>query len=236
MTLFKKALGGLFYLLGFFFFISGLYLQFSKTFLISETRVLLLFACVCGCFSIATLLLYSCFESVKKKQRIVRLFLIITFLYYILTVLNLLLFSIYFGRQNTSELSYSYYFHRYTNFIPFLTTRVLWEGWKNGQLALGYVLFNYIGNLAVFMPMGFFLPALFHKMKKFIWFFLTISITVIFLESMQFVLRVGSCDIDDLIFNVIGACILFFILKVPFIRKKLHTFHVISNTKLKSSQ
>ena len=72
---------------------------------------------------------------------------------------------------------------------------------------------NIFGNLLIFMPYGVFLPLIFKKQEKFKNFFITITLSVVAIELLQFITMSGSCDIDDLILNVIGAVIVFFIFK-----------------------
>ena len=45
---------------------------------------------------------------------------------------------------------------------------------------------------------------------------------VVLIEILQFVTMSGSCDIDDLILNVLGASIVYFIVKIKFIYKLIH--------------
>lgn len=63
---------------------------------------------------------------------------------------------------------------------------------------------NLAGNIGVFIPLGYFLPALFNlrRFMKFTWAFASI---IVVLELLQMVLHVGTADIDDLILNVIGG-------------------------------
>jgi len=66
---------------------------------------------------------------------------------------------------------------------------------------------NIVGNLLAFMPLGFYLPFFFKKMAEFKKFAITVSGLIILVELFQFILRVGSLDIDDYILNIIGAII-----------------------------
>lgn len=66
---------------------------------------------------------------------------------------------------------------------------------------------NLGGNVGMFIPLGFFLPRVFEKLRK-AWKTLLITGGIIFLvEVLQLFSLLGSCDVDDLILNVIGAAI-----------------------------
>lgn len=72
---------------------------------------------------------------------------------------------------------------------------------------LGPTLFmiNMIGNVAAFMPFGFFLPIISRRSKK--W-YNTVMFGFVFslmLETLQLVFKVGSFDVDDMLLNTLGA-------------------------------
>ena len=69
------------------------------------------------------------------------------------------------------------------------------------------------GNLIGFSPLGYFLPALFSKQRKFRAFIITVVPALVCLELAQLMTMRGSFDIDDIIFNTAGACLGFWILK-----------------------
>lgn len=64
--------------------------------------------------------------------------------------------------------------------------------------------YNLFGNIALFIPYGIFLPCLFKRLRK-LWKVLLIGVvTIVCVELLQFLTLRGSCDIDDLILNMIG--------------------------------
>ena len=66
---------------------------------------------------------------------------------------------------------------------------------------------NLAGNVAVFVPLGIFLPRLWRPMRK-IWLFLPALVLVIAaVEGIQYVTLLGVCDVDDLILNTAGGLI-----------------------------
>ncbi len=80
------------------------------------------------------------------------------------------------------------------------------------------VFINLIGNIAVFVPLGLLTPYLWKKLETFNRFLLYIVVLILAIELVQLFTLRGICDIDDLILNVLGACIGFAILRA--IRKK----------------
>ncbi len=71
------------------------------------------------------------------------------------------------------------------------------------------------GNLIGFSPLGFFLPSLFSKQRKFTAFIITVVLALMCLELAQLMTMRGSFDIDDIILNAAGACLGFWILRKP---------------------
>ncbi len=63
------------------------------------------------------------------------------------------------------------------------------------------------------MPFAFFLPQLYKLQRKPWIFILTVFAVVAVAEVMQYFIGCGACDIDDLILNVLGAIIAFFVFK-----------------------
>lgn len=66
---------------------------------------------------------------------------------------------------------------------------------------------NLLGNIAVFVPFGLILPILVNKLRSYWKLMLYFIPTVGVIELSQMLLRVGSCDVDDVILNVIGVWI-----------------------------
>jgi glycopeptide antibiotics resistance protein len=70
-----------------------------------------------------------------------------------------------------------------------------------------------VGNLVGFAPLGVFLPMLFARPRKFGAFLITVILALIGLELVQLLTMRGSFDIDDIILNTAGACFGFWILR-----------------------
>lgn len=64
---------------------------------------------------------------------------------------------------------------------------------------------NLLGNVVMFVPLGFFVPWIWQCWRKFLRHFLLMSGIILCVELSQYVLRLGTCDIDDLILNLVGT-------------------------------
>lgn len=66
---------------------------------------------------------------------------------------------------------------------------------------------NILGNVALFIPLGVFLPLLWRKMRKWWKTWLTTLVIMTGVEVLQLFTLTGSCDVDDLILNLLGAAL-----------------------------
>lgn len=91
---------------------------------------------------------------------------------------------------------------RPANFVPFKTILPYLLG-ENGLMIAGI---NLVGNIALLVPLGFFVPFVYRKItwKK----SLALAVASGFvIEGLQVVLHVGIFDIDDVILNALGVMI-----------------------------
>lgn len=130
-----------------------------------------------------------------------------------------LIYILFLSRGVMTHYSYVQYFRQFTNFIPFKTIIEYVQRYNDGFRNLSVL--NLLGNFFLFTPMGMLLPFVFSKLNCFWKVTLCVLGMVVFVEIAQGLLRVGSIDIDDVIFNVVGAMIGYGIIKIPFINKLL---------------
>ena len=107
------------------------------------------------------------------------------------------------------------YFKNHVNLIPFHTVLGYIKDY-NDNLNTIYLISNVYGNLILCMPFALFFPLLFKKQNKFINYFITIVLIVLGIELLQLITLSGCCDIDDVLLNTLGACIMFKILNLVF--------------------
>ena len=97
------------------------------------------------------------------------------------------------------------------NLRPFRTIRLFWgviasgggRAYDSGLVLAAYI--NIFGNVVMFVPLGFFLPRLFPRLRRFWRTLLCAAVLVAAVEAVQLFTRLGSCDIDDLLLNLCGV-------------------------------
>ncbi len=144
---------------------------------------------------------------------------------YLYLILNFTLLDKGMGRTDRLQYDRDYYLRWFVNLRPFQSIyEVYIKGFIHGYVRGYYILLNLLGNIFAFMPFAFFLPIFFRAQKRWYVFLPTMLLTVASVEALQFAFMVGSCDVDDLILNVGGTMILFFLLKIPKIQALTNRF------------
>ena len=64
---------------------------------------------------------------------------------------------------------------------------------------------NLAGNVFLFVPLGFFLPWIWEKWRRFWPHFLLMTAIILSVELTQLAADLGWCDVDDLILNLLGT-------------------------------
>lgn len=127
------------------------------------------------------------------------------FLGYMAFLVYLMFFSEAMGRTQGPRFSY--------NLVPFREIRRCLVHWR--ATGVSYVVINLVGNVAAFFPFGYLLPRLFRKAGGFFVMLFTTMLVSLGLEVCQFLCRVGSFDVDDIMLNTAGGllgygcCLLF---------------------------
>ncbi|WP_044877747.1 VanZ family protein [Paenibacillus sp. IHBB 10380] len=97
------------------------------------------------------------------------------------------------------------------NLMPFETISLYVR--HHNEVSTSTWFINLFGNVGVFVPFGLLLPILSKRLRSYMRLALLFVPCVIVLEFCQMVLRVGSFDIDDVILNLLGVWIGYFIVK-----------------------
>lgn len=108
------------------------------------------------------------------------------------------------------------------NLVPFHTITNYWEvvlRWKLTPLFFHCVI-NLVGNVVLFIPIGYFLPRLWTGMRHFGVFLITGTLSVTLVELLQLVTLRGCLDVDDLILNLYGMLAGYVIYAIMNNRKK----------------
>lgn len=135
-------------------------------------------------------------NPIQTKKKIVGW---IFFIAYLFVLVYFLFFAEAFGRSSHTS------FERGYNLIPFLEIRRFWIHRK--KLGFWSFLINIAGNVLAFVPFGFFHPIIGRYRGSFA---KTVAAGMVFsfsVEAIQFIINVGSFDIDDIILNTAGCTI-----------------------------
>ena len=134
-------------------------------------------------------------EKTEKKIRFwCRIFLGV----YLVLLVYFLVFSEEWGRVFLAGES------RY-NLIPLQEISRYLCHWE--QIGIGYVCLNLGGNVIGFIPFGALLPAVSRNPSGFLrTAFIGFELSLM-VELTQLTLKVGSCDVDDILLNTLGCCL-----------------------------
>lgn len=194
---------------------ANIYVETNDRFIVSVT------------FKIAFAVLFIIFWTLAYKSKRIspkrkRIYMFILFAYYIWILSNMLFFDIAFGRTGEySSLPFQFY-DSDINLIPFDTIKFYINGYKSGNIAKSLVFINLLGNLLAFAPMGVFLPSLFKCFRNFFSFSSFNFFIICCVEFLQYHTQIGSMDIDDLILNLCGAIIVWLIVQIKWIKRKMY--------------
>jgi glycopeptide antibiotics resistance protein len=106
--------------------------------------------------------------------------------------------------------------------VPFATIRIFIRNLSESENTdvIRHAIINLAGNVVMFVPLGFFIPAVSEKFRAF-WRTLAVSfLCIVTVEILQLFLLLGSCDTDDLILNIIGVTVGYLIFKIIWGEKK----------------
>ncbi|MGG9964141.1 VanZ family protein [Ferruginibacter sp. SUN106] len=128
-------------------------------------------------------------------------------------------------------------YHNYTvaegkrkaNFKPFATIKLFYE---SRRLNMEYKVSNLLGNILLFIPLGFLLPLLVKRFRNVFVILLTGFLLSLFYECTQLVTGIGVFDVDDMILNTTGTLIgiiIFYILKSLFPNKPQATNNIAAS-------
>jgi glycopeptide antibiotics resistance protein len=230
--MFKKIFSILFYIASIIFVGFYFLAEITPHLSLSEFGRLFLLCCSCLFLYFGGLLL----SKYLNNNNPMKINLWIFFVLYLILLITLTLFDPMWGRNghsfiNWSSEEFSFYINNSVNLIPFKTI-LSYIGAFDSLYSSRTILLNLLGNLIALMPMAFFLPLLFKRQDKFKNFVITSILIVIGIELTQFLTASGSCDIDDVILNTLGAIIMYFILQINSIKKIIGNIFLLQKNKL----
>lgn len=131
----------------------------------------------------------------KKNRKILHVFSWAAFGIYIIIMVYFLFFCEQLGRVPSD--TYHYNLKPFTEIKRYLN--------HISELGGFYVMLNLLGNVVCFVPLGFVLPVLTYRKWGIIKITFISFLASVFVEILQLVTKLGSCDIDDIIMNTLGG-------------------------------
>ena len=233
----NKVISIIFYILSMVFLLYYGYVELSSNIFMSTFGRLFLLCGSCLFLYLGALFL----SKYRKDNKAMKINLWIFFILFCGLLITLTLFDPMWGRNglsifNWSQADFSKYFNYYVessvNLIPFKTIIGYTKDIFTSLLDTSNIFANLLGNLICMMPFAFFIPMLFKKInnaKKFLLIILCITLGI---ELIQFITFSGSCDIDDVILNTLGALIMYRILNIKDIKNLIKNIFLLEKNKI----
>ena len=156
--------------------------------------------------SMALWIIYRLYNVVKNKRiNIAREIILFIFFVYFLFLLLLTIFQggrIEFSNQFNS---FMYREHGLLGIINVVPIKETINTFMHSETGMRNSLRNLIGNILVFMPLGFFIPLLFDKFNNLKKVLKVGCLSSLAIELSQLFVGSNVCDIDDVIYNTLGA-------------------------------
>ena len=177
----------------------------------------------------------------RKDNKAMKVNLWIFFVLYCGLLITLTLFDPMWGRNglsifNWTQADFSKYFNYYVessvNFIPFKTIIGYTKDIFTSLLDTSTIFVNLLGNLVCMMPFALFIPMLFKKINSTKKFLITILCITLGIELIQFITFSGSCDIDDIILNTLGAFIMYKILNIKDVKNLVRNIFLLEKNNI----
>ncbi len=132
----------------------------------------------------------------KNIKKIIKIGSQILFTIYLVILIYFLFFSEHYGRTIVST-EYKYNLQPFKEIHRFIKYR--------REIGFEGVVVNLLGNVLAFAPFGMVMPIISPRNRKFINILLLSFQLSLTIEIVQFFLRVGTFDVDDLLLNTVGG-------------------------------
>lgn len=145
------------------------------------------------------------------------------FVRFLFVIYGLLMLWLLFGRPQgwSDTLTYQQMLQQNMNLTPLLTIRNYWYVVRHGTdpVLLRHCIINLVGNVVLFIPIGYGMVRIWSRFRNFFLFLLTCAGAILLIEALQLFTLLGSFDVDDIILNLCGMTVGYF-LNLLFHRKK----------------
>ncbi len=160
-------------------------------------------------------------SSERAKKIIVRITMIFALVLYLVTFFGFLFLIKAYSNHDLFLFRYNKNWLRdaLPGMIPFKQTAKMIYGVFKNPSSFSRTVLDLGGNMMAYVPLAFFLPAMFKNMRRFDSFLPVVFFVSVATEIFQGMFGLGTCQIDDFILGVGCACIVFYILRRPKIIK-----------------
>ena len=166
-------------------------------------------------------------QTVQQKNRLGRRVVCLLGVLYVIVLCALLFlgrpqYAVWSSTMNGSErLMYN------ANLIPFRTIGGYARALLRGSINASIVVENVLGNALLFLPMGMLLPRLCRRMRKWLPFILCMLGMLCAVEMLQWLTYTGSMDVDDVLLNLLGACVGFALYRSRWVQRLCRKLYLV---------
>lgn len=229
----NKIISIIFYIMSMLFLSYYGFVELSSNMFMSEFGRLFL---LCG----SCLFLYFggfFLSKYRKDNKAMKVNLWVFFLLYCVLLITLTMFDPMWGRNGFNAFNWTkegldFYLDSSVNLIPFKTIIGYTKDIFTSLLDTSTIFFNLFGNIVCLMPLALFIPMLFKKVNNTKRFLISILCVTLGIELIQFITFTGSCDIDDVILNTLGAFIMYKILSIKDIKNLIKNIFLLEKNKI----
>lgn len=136
------------------------------------------------------------------------------FVRFLFLIYGIVMIWLLFGRPRgwVDGLTYKQMLQQSMNLTPLLTIRNYWYVVQHGTnpALLRHCIINLVGNVLLFIPIGYWIVRLWPRFRNFLLFFATCAGLILMVETLQLFTLLGSFDIDDVILNLVGMALGYF--------------------------
>jgi len=229
----KKAISIIIYLLAVVFLLTYVWAEIMPNLMLSETGRLFLLGGSCLFLYVGGLIK----SKAENNNKPMKINLWIFFILYLVLLITLTLFDPMWGRNgfnafNWTQEGLDIYLENSVNIVPFKTIIGYAKKIFTSLLSTSTIFLNLFGNIVCLMPLALFIPMLFKKIDNTKKFLISILCVTLGIELIQFITYTGSCDIDDIILNTLGAFIMYKILNIKDVNNLVRNILLLEKNKV----
>lgn len=233
----KKVIAIIFYVIAIFFLLVYGVAEILPHLSLSETGRLFLLCGSCLFLFIGGVV----WSKSTNDNKAMKINLWIFFILYLVLLITLTLFDPMWGRNgiglsNWTKEGINIYLEKSLNLIPFKTIGGYMSDMFSSLKSTSTIFYNLLGNVVCLMPFAFFLPLLFKKIDNVKKFLITILCITLGIELLQFITFSGSCDIDDVILNTLGAFVMYLILQIKSVKNLIRNIFLLEKNEINKKQ